>query len=154
MARTSSGSTATRSPSRWTSRRPRAGRCYAGLIATADVVVQNLAPGAAARLGLDTAGLRARHPRLIAVDISGYGEGGPYRARAYDLLVQAEAGSCAITGWPDEPAKPGIPVADIGAGMYALAACWPRCSFGSGRGRARDDLGRAVRCRRRGCGSR
>jgi itaconate CoA-transferase len=102
---------------------PRGREVLAGLVAIADVVVQNLAPGAAARLGLDAAGLRARHPRLVTVDISGYGKGGPlHAARAYDLLVQSEAGSCAITGWPDAPAKPGIPVADIGAGMYALTS--------------------------------
>jgi itaconate CoA-transferase len=93
------------------------------LVARADVLVQNLAPGAAARLGLDPAVLRARDPRLITVDISGYGREGPYAsARAYDLLVQSEAGSCAITGWPGHPAKPGIPLADIGAGMYALTS--------------------------------
>ncbi|SEF58666.1 Crotonobetainyl-CoA:carnitine CoA-transferase CaiB [Thermomonospora echinospora] len=95
----------------------------ARLVERADVLVQNLAPGAAARLGLDAAELRVRHPRLITVDISGYGRGGPYaRARAYDLLVQSEAGSCAITGTPGRPAKPGIPIADIGAGMYALSS--------------------------------
>ena len=93
------------------------------LVAHADVVVQNLAPGAAARLGVGSAELRARRPELITVDISGYGSGGPYaNARAYDLLVQSEAGSCAITGTPDAPAKPGIPLADIGAGMYAFAS--------------------------------
>jgi crotonobetainyl-CoA:carnitine CoA-transferase CaiB-like acyl-CoA transferase len=93
------------------------------LIERADVVVQNLAPGAAARLGLDPAVLRAARPELITVDISGYGAGGPYaQGRAYDLLVQAEAGSCAITGWRGQPAKPGIPLADIGAGMYALSS--------------------------------
>src|SRR5216683_4592421 len=102
---------------------PRGREVLAGLVATADVVVQNLAPGAAARLGLDAAGLRARHPWLVTVDISGYGRGGPLQAsRAYDLLIQSEAGSCAITGWPEAPAKPGIPVADIGAGMYALTS--------------------------------
>ncbi|MFC5746324.1 CaiB/BaiF CoA transferase family protein [Actinomadura rugatobispora] len=93
------------------------------LVEGADVVVQNLAPGASARLGLGADELRARHPRLIVVDISGYGRGGPYaQARAYDLLVQAEAGSCSITGTPEAPAKPGIPIADIGAGMYALSS--------------------------------
>lgn len=93
------------------------------LVARADVLIQNLAPGAAERLGLGAAELRSRLPRLITVDISGYGRGGPYaQARAYDLLVQAEAGSCAITGTPDERAKPGIPLADIGAGMYALTS--------------------------------
>jgi len=95
----------------------------ARLIDRADVVVQNLAPGAAARLGLDPAVLRAARPGLITVDISGFGAGGPYaQGRAYDLLVQAEAGSCAITGWPGQPAKPGVPLADIGAGMYALSS--------------------------------
>jgi len=93
------------------------------LIQRADVLVQNLAPGAAARLGLDSTDLRAARPGLITVDISGYGNGGPYAAaRAYDLLAQSEAGSCAITGKPGQPAKPGIPIADIGAGMYALSS--------------------------------
>jgi itaconate CoA-transferase len=93
------------------------------LVRKADVVVQNMAPGAAARLGLDPAELRAARPRLITVGISGYGNGGPYAgARAYDLLAQAEAGSCAITGFAGQPAKPGIPIADIGAGMYALSS--------------------------------
>jgi itaconate CoA-transferase len=96
----------------------------ARLTARADVVVQNLAPGAAARLGLDATELRAERPELITVDISGYGKGGPYsQARAYDLLIQSEAGSCAITGTgAGEYAKPGIPIADIGAGMYALSS--------------------------------
>lgn len=95
----------------------------ARLVARADVLVQNLAPGAAARLGLDPAELRASRPELITVDISGFGKGGPYaRGRAYDLLAQAEAGSCAVTGTPGQPVKPGIPIADIGAGMYALSS--------------------------------
>jgi itaconate CoA-transferase len=100
------------------------GRAVLGrLVGRADVVVQNLAPGAAARLGLGAGELRASRPELITVDISGYGQGGPYaQGRAYDLLVQSEAGSCAITGRPGMPAKPGIPVADIGAGMYALSS--------------------------------
>jgi crotonobetainyl-CoA:carnitine CoA-transferase CaiB-like acyl-CoA transferase len=102
---------------------PRGQEVLARLIARADVLVQNLAPGAAARMGLNPARLRARHPWLITVDISGYGRGGPYAgARAYDLLVQSEAGSCAITGTPEHPAKPGIPLADIGASMYALTS--------------------------------
>ena len=95
----------------------------ARLVRRADVLVQNLAPGAAARLGLDPAELRASRPELITVDISGFGRGGPYaQRRAYDLLVQSEAGSCAITGTPGRPAKPGIPLADIGAGLYALSS--------------------------------
>ncbi|HVU71737.1 MAG TPA: CaiB/BaiF CoA-transferase family protein [Mycobacteriales bacterium] len=107
------------------------------LIARADVVVQNLAPGAAARLGVGSAAITAKHPRLIAVDISGYGEGGPLsERRAYDLLVQSEAGSCSVTGKPGEPAKPGISVADIGTGMHAysavLAALIARASTGRG----------------------
>jgi itaconate CoA-transferase len=93
------------------------------LLARADVVVQNLAPGAAARLGVDAASLTARYPRIVAVDMSGYGTGGPFEhKRAYDLLVQSEAGSCAITGRPGEWAKPGIPVADVGSGVYALSS--------------------------------
>jgi crotonobetainyl-CoA:carnitine CoA-transferase CaiB-like acyl-CoA transferase len=93
------------------------------LVARADVIVQNLAPGAAARLGLDPAVLRAERPELITVGISGYGNGGPMaKARAYDLLAQSEGGSVAVTGTPGHPAKPGIPVADIGTGMYALSA--------------------------------
>jgi itaconate CoA-transferase len=109
----------------------------ARLVAKADVVVQNLAPGGAARLGLVPDQLRADRPELITVAISGYGSGGPYAgARAYDLLAQAEAGSCAITGTDGEPAKPGIALADIGAGMYALssvlAALFARTRTGEG----------------------
>jgi itaconate CoA-transferase len=90
------------------------------LVATADVFVQNLAPGAAERLGLGATDLRANHPGLIHVSISGYGTGGPYTTKkAYDLLVQCEAGLVSITGSPDEPSKVGISVADIAAGMYA-----------------------------------
>jgi len=95
-------------------------RAMHALVATADVFVQNLAPGAAERLGLGAADLRAKHPGLIHVSISGYGLGGPYtKKKAYDLLVQCEAGLVSITGSPDEPAKVGISVADIAAGMYA-----------------------------------
>ncbi|HWI43215.1 MAG TPA: CoA transferase [Nocardioides sp.] len=93
------------------------------LLAKADVFVQNLAPGAAAKLGLDARSILERHPRVVAVDISGYGEGGPRSdGRAYDLLIQAEGGSCAVTGWPDKPAKPGIPMADFGTGLTAANA--------------------------------
>ena len=107
------------------------------LLAKADVLIQNLAPGAAERRGLAAAQAAARHPRLIAVDISGYGSGGPLsRRRAYDLLVQSETGSCSITGRPGEPAKPGIPVADVGGAMYAfssvLAALYERERTGRG----------------------
>ena len=95
-------------------------RAMLALVARADVFVQNLAPGAAERLGLGAADLRAKHPGLIHVSISGYGLGGPYtKKKAYDLLVQCEAGLVSITGTPDEPAKVGISVADIAAGMYA-----------------------------------
>jgi crotonobetainyl-CoA:carnitine CoA-transferase CaiB-like acyl-CoA transferase len=108
------------------------------LIAQADVVVQNLAPGGAAKLGLSATQLVDRHPRLIACDISGYGEGGPYGdRRAYDLVVQAESASIATTGWADRPAKPGIPIADLTAGIYAfnsiLAALYQRERTGEGR---------------------
>ncbi|MBD9728301.1 CaiB/BaiF CoA-transferase family protein [Streptomyces caniscabiei] len=92
------------------------------LVADADVFVQNLAHGAAARLGLDAATLCAAHPRLIAVDISGYGASGPYAGkRAYDMLVQCEAGLVSVTGTPEQPVKAGIPAADIAAGMYAFS---------------------------------
>ena len=90
------------------------------LIAKADVVVQNLAPGATARMGLDAATLRAQNPRLIVCDISGYGLDGPYRdKKAYDLLIQSEAGYLSVTGTPDSPSKSGNSIADIAAGMYA-----------------------------------
>ena len=95
-------------------------RAMQALVATADVFVQNLAPGAADRLGLGAEHLHATHPGLIHVSISGYGIGGPYTGKkAYDLLVQCEAGLVSITGSPDQPAKVGISVADIAAGMYA-----------------------------------
>ncbi|MGW5071760.1 CaiB/BaiF CoA transferase family protein [Rhodococcus sp. NPDC004095] len=90
------------------------------LLDRADVLVSNLAPGATARLGLASADLEARHPDLIAVEIDGFGAGGPLsHKRAYDLLVQAESGVCAVTGRPGEPAKPGPPVADVSTGLYA-----------------------------------
>jgi crotonobetainyl-CoA:carnitine CoA-transferase CaiB-like acyl-CoA transferase len=102
---------------------PRAGEILARLLARADVFVQNLAPGAVERLGLGAAELRARHPRLVWCGISGYGPAGPYAGkRAYDLLVQCEAGLLSVTGTPEAPAKAGIPVADIAAGMYALSS--------------------------------
>lgn len=92
------------------------------LVSRADVFVQNLAPGAAERLGLGAEELRARHPRLIHVSVSGYGGTGPYTTKkAYDLLVQCEAGLVSITGTPEEPVKVGISVADIAAGMYAYS---------------------------------
>src|SRR6185436_7678187 len=100
-----------------------AGKVMARLLARADVFVQNLAPGAAARLGLGAEALRSHHPRLIACDISGYGNDGPYRDRkAYDLLIQAEAGFLSVTGTPDDPAKAGSSIADIAAGMYAYSS--------------------------------
>ncbi|MEX0169349.1 CaiB/BaiF CoA transferase family protein [Streptomyces sp. LMG1-1-1.1] len=107
------------------------------LVAGADVFVQNLAQGAAARLGLDAATLCAAHPRLIAVDVSGYGATGPYaHKRAYDMLVQCEAGLVSVTGTPEQPVKSGIPAADIAAGMYAfsgvLAALVRRGTTGRG----------------------
>lgn len=108
-----------------------------GLLAGADVLVQNLAPGAAARLGLSWEALKERFPRLIVCDISGYGADGPYRdKKAYDLLIQSESGFLSITGSPDEPAKAGCSIADIAAGMYAytniLAALIQRGRTGEG----------------------
>ena len=107
------------------------------LLARADVFVQNVAPGAADRLGTRPGDLRARHPRLIVCSISGYGTSGPYASRkAYDLLVQSEVGLLSVTGTPDAPAKAGISVADIAAGMYAysgiLTALLARASHGRG----------------------
>jgi itaconate CoA-transferase len=108
-----------------------------GLIDAADVFVQNLGPGAAGRLGLDAGTLHTRHPRLVIGSVSGYGDAGPYRPKkAYDLLVQCEVGLVAVTGTPQEPAKSGISVADIAAGMYAysgiLAALYERERTGRG----------------------
>ncbi|MBB3052930.1 formyl-CoA transferase [Prauserella isguenensis] len=99
------------------------GRLLADLIGTADVFVQNLAPGAAARLGLGSDTLRGRDPRLVTVDLSGYGDRGPHADRkAYDMLVQAESGLVSITGTPEQATKTGIPTSDIAAGMYVLTA--------------------------------
>ena len=110
---------------------------FRNILATADVVVSNLAPGALDRLGIGTRDLSRDFPRLIVVDISGYGKGGPLdHKRAYDLLIQAEGGSCSITGTPGHPAKPGIPVADVGTALYAysavLAALYDRERTGRG----------------------
>ena len=99
---------------------PQAKAALLQLLRTADVLVQNLAPGAAARMGLSYEALKAHNPKLIVCDISGYGADGPYRdKKAYDLLIQSEAGFLSVTGTPDTPSKSGISVADIAAGMYA-----------------------------------
>jgi len=118
-------------------KRPEAQPILGSLVARADVLVQNLAPGAAARLGLSAAALRKQHPTLIVCDISGYGADGPYRdKKAYDLLIQAEAGLLSVTGTPEQSARAGISVADISAGMYAyssiLAALLQRARTGLG----------------------
>jgi len=90
------------------------------LLDRADVLVSNLAPGSTGRLGVAPADLAERHPDVIALEIDGYGPGGPLsHKRAYDLLVQAEAGACAVTGSPGAPAKPGPPMADISTGLYS-----------------------------------
>ncbi|KAL2838708.1 CoA-transferase family III domain-containing protein [Aspergillus pseudoustus] len=107
------------------------------LLGKADVLVQNLAPGASARLGLSFGALKDSHPGLIVCDISGYGQDGPYRdKKAYDLLVQSEAGMLSVTGTGQEPAKVGISIADIASGMYAysniLAALIQRSKTGRG----------------------
>ncbi|MGH3414523.1 MAG: CaiB/BaiF CoA transferase family protein [Marmoricola sp.] len=92
------------------------------LLDECDVLVQNLAPGAAARLGCAASTVRSRRPEMVVVDMSGYGSSGPFRdRRAYDMLVQAESGLISVTGTPDQPAKTGVPSADIGAGLYAFA---------------------------------
>lgn len=101
-------------------KQPQAKQALLALLASADVLVQNLAPGAAARMGLSYEALKAHNPRLIVCDISGYGSDGPYRdKKAYDLLIQSEAGFLSVTGTPETPSKSGISVADIAAGMYA-----------------------------------
>ena len=93
------------------------------LISKADVLVQNLAPGATARMGLDYKSLKHTHPQLIVCDISGYGGHGPYRdKKAYDLLIQSEAAFLSVTGTTDEPCKAGNSIADISAGMYAYSS--------------------------------
>ncbi len=108
------------------------------LVAKADVFVQNLAPGATARMGFGYETLTTRHPKLIVCDISGYGSDGPDRDRkAYDLLIQSEAGFLSVTGTPEHPAKAGSSIADIAAGMYAysniLAALIERGRTGIGK---------------------
>ncbi|MFJ1705814.1 CaiB/BaiF CoA transferase family protein [Kitasatospora sp. NPDC088346] len=118
-------------------RSPEGNRRLHALVDRADVLVQNLAPGAADRLGIGHTALAARHPRLIACDISGYGSTGEHRDRkAYDLLVQSEAGLLSITGTPDTPSKVGLSIADICAGMYAysgiLTALLERARTGKG----------------------
>jgi itaconate CoA-transferase len=107
------------------------------LLKTADVLVQNLAPGAAARMGLTAELLHKENPKLILCDISGYGNDGPYRdKKAYDLLIQSEAGFLSVTGTPETPSKAGNSIADIAAGMYAytniLAALLQRGKTGKG----------------------
>jgi itaconate CoA-transferase len=118
-------------------KQPAAQTVLARLLERADVFVQNLAPGAADRLGAATADLRARHPRLITCAVSGYGSGGPWvQKKAYDMLIQAEAGLLSITGTPAAPSRVGISVADIAAGMYAysgiLTALIARATTGAG----------------------
>lgn len=118
-------------------KQPEALKVLQDLLAGADVLVQNLAPGAAERMGLGYAQLHAQHPKLVVCDISGYGNDGPYRdKKAYDLLIQSEAGFLSVTGTPEQPSKAGISIADIAAGMYAytgvLAALLQRQKTGEG----------------------
>jgi itaconate CoA-transferase len=102
---------------------PSAKEILSRLIERSDVFLHNLAPGAVERLGLGSHELRRKHPRLIWCGISGYGPAGPYASKkAYDLLVQCEAGLLSVTGTPEAPAKAGIPAADIAAGMYAFSS--------------------------------
>jgi crotonobetainyl-CoA:carnitine CoA-transferase CaiB-like acyl-CoA transferase len=109
------------------------------LLEGADALVSNLAPGAMARMGLSADDLRERHPNVIALEIDGYGPGGPLsHKRAYDLLIQAESGACAATGYPGMPAKPGPPVADITTGLYSALSIMALLI-----GRARGSVGAA-----------
>ncbi|HEX8731305.1 MAG TPA: CaiB/BaiF CoA-transferase family protein [Ktedonobacterales bacterium] len=118
-------------------KRPAGAAILRALVAQADVFIQNLAPGAVERLGFGAASLRAAYPRLIVCGVSGYGTSGPYRdKKAYDLLAQCEVGLLSITGSPDAPAKVGVSVADIAAGVYAysgiLTALYQRERTGQG----------------------
>ena len=118
-------------------KQPQAQTIMHQLLATADVFIQNLAPQASQRLGFGAETLRSANPKLIVCDISGYGSNGPYQhKKAYDLLIQCEAGAVAITGSADQPAKVGIPIADIAGGMYAytgiLTALYQRQATGEG----------------------
>ncbi len=118
-------------------KQPEGREILGALVARADVVAQNLAPGAAARAGLAPEAIRAAHPRVILCNVTGYGSSGPYRnKKAYDLLVRSETGLVAITGGPAEPAKVAISIADIAAGMYAftgiLTALLQRSRTGEG----------------------
>jgi crotonobetainyl-CoA:carnitine CoA-transferase CaiB-like acyl-CoA transferase len=118
-------------------KRPEALDVLRRLVSRADVFLHNLAPGAIGRLGFGAAALREEYPRLVICEISGYGNSGPYRdKKAYDLLVQSEAGLVSITGTPETPSKVGISIADIAAGMYAfssiLAALVRRSTTGTG----------------------
>ena len=118
-------------------KRPEGVEALGRLVARADVFIHNLAPGAVTRLGFDSAKLRAERPRLVTCEISGYGSSGPYRdKKAYDLLVQSEAGLLSITGTGETPSKVGISIADIAAAMYAysgvLAALLRRERTGEG----------------------
>lgn len=118
-------------------KQPEAAGVLRKLVSRADVFLHNLAPGAMDRLGFASSLLRAEHPRLVTCEVSGYGTSGPYRDRkAYDLLVQAEAGLLSITGTADTPSKVGVSIADIAAGMYAfsgiLAALLRRTTTGEG----------------------
>lgn len=118
-------------------KQPAAKAALLELLKTADVLVQNLAPGATARMGLSYETLKELNPKLIVCDISGYGADGPYSdKKAYDLLIQSEAGFLSVTGTPETPSKSGISVADIAAGMYAytniLSALLLRGKTGAG----------------------
>lgn len=120
-------------------KRPEDATLLHALVARADVFVQNLSPGAAARAGFGSAVLRTQHPRLITCDISGYGEDGPCRRmKAYDLLIQCETGLASITGGPSEPGRVGVSIADLCCGMNAhaavLQALYARERTGQGRG--------------------
>lgn len=116
---------------------PDASAILSKLLAKTDILVQNLAPGAAARLGLSYEALHPVHPRLIVCDVSGYGADGPYRdKKAYDLLIQSESGFLSVTGTPEAPAKAGCSIADISSAMFAvtniLAALIQRGKTGQG----------------------
>ena len=119
-------------------KQPEAKDILSRLLEKADAFIQNLAPGAAERLGFGADTLRGKLPRLIVCDVSGYGSSGPYRdKKAYDLLLQCETGLVSITGTPDTPSKVGVSIADIACGMYAYTGILTALySAGKDRGRS------------------
>ena len=132
-------------------RKPEDAALLQRLLRRADVVIQNLGPGAAERGGFGSAKLRAERPELITCDITGYGEAGPMKdMRAYDLMVQAESGIAYVTGSPQEPGRVGVSACDVATGMYAMPRFSRLWSVAARRGRGRRSMARCSRAWRTG----